>query len=94
MKKLILISALLLGSNVWADLKPLNEYPIEDFDDDTELAIKQGYLANVNLGIAAFNLGDFCVSYHSFDRAVNVGSKLKIKNKKLVEYRDLAKEKI
>ena len=40
MKKLILISALLLGSNVWADLKPLNEYPIEDFDDDTELAIE------------------------------------------------------
>ncbi len=55
---------------------------------------KQGYLANVNLGIAAFNLGDFCVSYHSFDRAINAGSKLKIKNKKLVEYRDLAKEKI
>ena len=55
---------------------------------------KQGYLANVNLGIAAFNLGDFCVSYHSFDRAVNAGSKLKIKNKKLIEYRDLAKEKI
>ena len=55
---------------------------------------KQGYLANVNLGIAAFNLGDFCVSYHSFDRAVNAGSKLKIKNNKLVEYRDLAKEKI
>ena len=42
MKKLILISALLLGSNVWADLKPLNEYPIEDFDDDTELAIEIG----------------------------------------------------
>ena len=55
---------------------------------------KQGYLANVNLGIAAFNLGDFCVSYHSFDRAINAGSKLKIKNKKLVEYRDLAKEQI
>ena len=55
---------------------------------------KQGYLANVNLGIAAFNLGDFCVSYHSFDRAVNAGSKLKIKNKKLIEYRDLVKEKI
>ena len=42
MKKLILISALLLSFNGWTDLKPLNEYPIEDIDFDTELAIEIG----------------------------------------------------
>jgi len=42
MKKLILISALLFSFNGWAVLKPLNEYPIEDIDYDTELAIEVG----------------------------------------------------
>ncbi|GIS87058.1 MAG: hypothetical protein CM1200mP17_16260 [Woeseia sp.] len=28
--------------NGWADLKPLSEYPIEDIDYDTELAIEVG----------------------------------------------------
>ena len=42
MKKLILISALLFSFNSWADLKPLSEYPIEDIDYDTELAIEIG----------------------------------------------------
>ena len=41
-KNLILISALLLSFNGWTDLKPLNEYPIEDIDFDTELAIEIG----------------------------------------------------
>ena len=42
MKKLILISALLFSFNGWTDLKPLNEYPIEDIDFDTELSIEIG----------------------------------------------------
>ncbi len=42
MKKLILISALLFSFNGWAALKPLSEYPIEDIDYDTELAIEVG----------------------------------------------------
>ena len=42
MKKLILISALLFSFNGWAELKPLNEYPIEDIDYDSELAIEVG----------------------------------------------------
>jgi len=42
MKKFILISALLFSFNGWAVLKPLNEYPIEDIDYDTELAIEVG----------------------------------------------------
>ena len=42
MKKLILVSALLFSFNGWAVLKPLNEYPIEDIDYDTELAIEVG----------------------------------------------------
>ena len=42
MKKLIFISALLFSFNGWADLKPLSEYPIEDIDYDTELAIEVG----------------------------------------------------
>ena len=54
---------------------------------------RQAYDAYVNLAIAAFNLNNFCVSYHSFDRAVKTGSELKIKNKKLIEYRDMAKER-
>ena len=55
---------------------------------------RQAYDAYVNLAIAAFNLNNFCVSYHSFDRAVKTGSELKIKNKKLIEYRDMAKERL
>ena len=55
---------------------------------------RQAYDAYVNLAIAAFNLNNFCVSYHSFDRAVKVGSELKIKNKKLIEYRDMVKERL
>ena len=42
MKKLILIAGLLFCSNGWAELKPLNEYPIEDIDYDSELAIEIG----------------------------------------------------
>ena len=42
MKKLILISVLLFSFNSWAVLKPLNEYPIEDIDFDTELSIEIG----------------------------------------------------
>ena len=42
MKKLILISVLLFSFNGWAVLKPLNEYPIEDIDFDTELSIEIG----------------------------------------------------
>ena len=55
---------------------------------------RQAYDAYVNLAIAAFNLNNFCVSYHSFDRAVKTGSELKIKNKKLIEYRDMVKERL
>jgi len=60
----------------------------------SQYAPKQNYDAYVNLAIAAFNLNNFCVSYHSFDRAVKAGSKLKIKNKKLIEYRDMVKERL
>ena len=60
----------------------------------SQYAPKQTYDAYVNLAIAAFNLNNFCVSYHSFDRAVKAGSKLKIKNKKLIEYRDMVKERL
>ena len=60
----------------------------------SQYAPKQNYDAYVNLAIAAFNLNNFCVSYHSFDRAVKAGSKLKIKNNKLLEYRDMVKEKL
>ena len=60
----------------------------------SQYAPKQTYDAYINLAIAAFNLNNFCVSYHSFDRAVKAGSKLKIKNNKLIEYRDMVKEKL
>lgn len=55
---------------------------------------KQTYDAYINLAIATFNLNNFCVSYHSFDRAVKAGSKLKIKNNKLIEYRDMVKKRL
>ena len=42
MKTIIVILVLLFSFSSWAVLKPLNEYPIEDIDYDTELAIEIG----------------------------------------------------
>ena len=50
------------------------------------------YDATVNFSIASYNAMELCYAYYGFDRAIQQGSSLGIKNPNWVKYRDIAKQ--
>ena len=50
------------------------------------------YDATVNFSIASYNARELCYAYNGFDRAIQQGNSLGIKNPNWVKYRDTAKK--
>ena len=50
------------------------------------------YDATVNFSIASYNAMELCYAYYGFDRAIQQGSSLGIKNPNWIKYRDTAKQ--
>jgi len=50
------------------------------------------YDATVNFSIASYNARELCYAYYGFDRAIQQGSSLGIKNPNWIKYRDTAKQ--
>ena len=50
------------------------------------------YEATVNFSIASYNARELCYAYNGFDRAIQQGNSLGIKNPNWIKYRDTAKK--
>ena len=56
---------------------------------------KRMYFSYANFGILAYNSGDWCRAYESFDAAINTAKKIGMEEiPNLKKYRDMAKEKL